>query len=166
MAWFNKNGPPRNGLKWKSDEIIQLLEEVSYKSITDIAKIHERTPNSITAKLNSLAADYFFNDNKSIDEITELVGLPKSAVDAAIQKRILENKEAANKPKAKEKAKEPKVNAKKVEPDAEIESEIEDPMAEIQEEILEILKDIQFMMRKMLDNKPKKLKTPSPVISM
>jgi hypothetical protein len=161
MAWFNKNGPPRNGVKWKSDEIIQLLEEVSYKSITDIAKIHERTPNSITAKLNSLAADYFFNDNKSIDEIVELVGLPKPAVDAAIQKRILENKEA-NKPKAKEKAKEPKVNAKKVEPDAETESEIEDPMAEI----LEILKDIQFMMRKMLDNKPKKLKTPSPVISM
>ena len=162
MAWFNKNGPPRNGLKWKSDEIIQLLEEVSYKSITDIAKIHERTPNSITAKLNSLAADYFFNDNKSIDEIVELVGLPKSAVDAAIQKRILENKEA-NKTKDKEpkaKDKEPKVNAKKVEPDAETESE--DPMAEI----LEILKDIQFMMRKMLDNKPKKLKTPSPVISM
>jgi hypothetical protein len=162
MAWFNKNGPPRNGLKWKSDEIIQLLEEVSYKSITDIAKIHERTPNSITAKLNSLAADYFFNDNKSIDEIVELVGLPKSAVDAAIQKRILENKEA-NKTKDKEPkatAKEPKVNAKKVEPDAETESE--DPMAEI----LEILKDIQFMMRKMLDNKPKKLKTPSPVISM
>jgi predicted subunit of tRNA(5-methylaminomethyl-2-thiouridylate) methyltransferase len=162
MAWFNKNGPPRNGLKWKSDEILQLLEEVSYKSITDIAKIHERTPNSITAKLNSLAADYFFNDNKSIDEIVELVGLPKSAVDAAIQKRILENKEA-NKTKDKEPkatAKEPKVNAKKVEPDAETESE--DPMAEI----LEILKDIQFMMRKMLDNKPKKLKTPSPVISM
>jgi len=162
MAWFNKNGPPRNGLKWKSDEILQLLEEVSYKSITDIAKIHERTPNSITAKLNSLAADYFFNDNKSIDEIVELVGLPKSAVDAAIQKRILENKEA-NKTKDKEpkaKDKEPKVNAKKVEPDAETESE--DPMAEI----LEILKDIQFMMRKMLDNKPKKLKTPSPVISM
>ena len=160
MAWFNKNGPPRNGAKWKSDEIIQLLEEVSYKSITDIAKIHERTPNSITAKLNSLAADYFFNDNKSIDEITELVGLPKSAVDAAIQKRILENKEA-NKPKAKEKEK-PTVNPKKVEPDVETESETEDPMAEI----LEILKDIQFMMRKMLDNKPKKLKTSSPVISM
>ena len=162
MAWFNKNGPPRNGLKWKSDEIIQLLEEVSYKSINDIAKIHERTPNSITAKLNSLAADYFFNDNKSIDEIVELVGLPKSAVDAAIQKRILENKEA-NKTKDKEpkaKDKEPKINAKKVEPDAETESE--DPMSEI----LEILKDIQFMMRKMLDNKPKKLKTPSPVISM
>lgn len=80
--------PSRRGQPWIDDEIQNLLQAVRKKeSIEQIAQKHERTPGGIRARLRELAADYYFNDNRPIDEIMKFTGLDAETISDAISKR-------------------------------------------------------------------------------
>jgi len=82
------NYPIRMGKIWQDDEVTQLLTSVqNRKSISEIAKEHERTQGGITSKLRGLAADYFINDQKSIGDIMKLTGLGRDIIIEAIEKK-------------------------------------------------------------------------------
>lgn len=84
--------PARMGQKWTDDEVIKLLSSIqSKKSIKDIAAEHERTVGAINAQRRRLAADYWFNDKKPIDEICILTGLTKDDIEEAIHRRATSN---------------------------------------------------------------------------
>lgn len=83
--------PARHGNPWFPEEIQQLLQEVRKKeTISEIASKHERTPGGIRSKLRQLAADYYFNDNRPLDEIMKFTGLDKETIADAISKRQYE----------------------------------------------------------------------------
>jgi predicted DNA-binding protein YlxM (UPF0122 family) len=80
--------PLYNGKTWVDEEAIQLLTEIRQKkSISEIAEIHKRTNGAITSKLRALAADYYSNDNKSIDDIMKLTGLERDVIVDTIRRR-------------------------------------------------------------------------------
>ena len=80
--------PSRRGQPWIDDEIQNLLQAVRKKeSIEQIAQKHERTPGAIRSRLRELAADYYFNDNRPIDEIMKFTGLDAETISDAISKR-------------------------------------------------------------------------------
>ena len=80
--------PSRRGQPWLDDEIQNLLQAVRKKeSIEQIAQKHERTPGGIRSRLRELAADYYFNDNRPIDEIIKFTGLDAETISDAISKR-------------------------------------------------------------------------------
>jgi hypothetical protein len=82
--------PSRIGLPWKDEELIQLLTSVkNNENIQEIAKKHKRTEAGIISRLRVLAAEYYINDDKSIEEIKVITGLDKDSIIAAIQKREL-----------------------------------------------------------------------------
>ena len=82
--------PSRIGLPWKDEELIQLLTSVkNNENIHEIAKKHKRTEAGIISRLRVLAAEYYTNDDKSIEEIKVITGLDKDSIIAAIQKREL-----------------------------------------------------------------------------
>ena len=79
------------GKSWKDDEIAQLLSEVQKKmSHDDIAEAHGRTVGSISSRLKTIAADYYFNDEMPIDKIIRYTRLTPSEVADAISKRQYE----------------------------------------------------------------------------
>ena len=60
----------RRGKKWDYDEVLQLLSSIrKKKSIEDIAIEHQRTIGAINSERRKLAADYWFNDKRPIEEI-------------------------------------------------------------------------------------------------
>lgn len=79
------------GKSWKDEEIIKLLSNVQ-KGLThsQISENHARTVGSITSKLKAMAADYYFNDERPIDEIKKYTGLSVEAISEAISKRQYE----------------------------------------------------------------------------
>jgi hypothetical protein len=80
--------PSRRGQPWSDDEIQNLLQAVRKKeSIEQIAQKHERTPGGIRSRLRELAAEYYFNDNRPIDEIMKFTGLDAETISDAISKR-------------------------------------------------------------------------------
>jgi hypothetical protein len=80
--------PSRAGAPWKDEELIQLLTSVKNKeSIQEIAKKHSRTEGGIISRLRYLAAEYYVNDDKSIEEIKVITGLDKESIIDAIQRR-------------------------------------------------------------------------------
>ena len=106
--------PSRLGAAWKDEELIQLLTSVKNKeSIQDIAKKHSRTEGGIRSRLRVLAAEYYTNDDKSIDEIKAITGLDKESIIDAIQKRewadLQKEKKAAQKNELQQLEAEPKV---------------------------------------------------------
>lgn len=83
--------PSRHGQPWSSEEIQNLLQGVRKKhTIPTIASEHERTSGSIRAKLRQLAADYYFNDNRPLEEIMKFTGLDSETIADAIAKRQYE----------------------------------------------------------------------------
>ncbi len=52
-----------------------------------IALNHERTPDAIKAQLKKMAAEYWFHDWRTVEDIVRITGLTKKAVEAAIQYR-------------------------------------------------------------------------------
>jgi hypothetical protein len=86
-----KNPPTNLGKKWSDSEIQQLLQGVKQKkTCNELAEIHQRTPGSISSRLRQLAADYYFNDNRPLDEIMKFTGLDKETILDAISKRQYE----------------------------------------------------------------------------
>ena len=80
--------PSRMGQLWSKDEISKLLASIQEnKSIEAIAVEHERTHNSIISYLRKIAADYYFNDKKTIDEIIKVTHLTKDQIEDAIKRR-------------------------------------------------------------------------------
>ena len=80
--------PARKGLTWKGEEVVKLLTAVrKKKTIPEIALEHQRTEASITYKLRGLAADYYFNDNRPIEEIQKFTGLSEDIILEAIKRR-------------------------------------------------------------------------------
>ena len=80
--------PSRRGQPWLDDEIQNLLQAVRKKeSIEQIAQKHDRTPGGIRSRLRELAADYYFNDNRPIEEIMRFTGLDSETITDAISKR-------------------------------------------------------------------------------
>jgi len=80
--------PSRLGAPWKDEELIQLLTSVKNKeSIQEIAKKHSRTEGGIISRLRYLAAEYYINDDKTIEEIKVITGLDKESIIDAIQRR-------------------------------------------------------------------------------
>jgi len=87
----NKNHikyPARMGKKWEDDEVLKLLTSIkNNKSIPDIANEHERTITSINCQRRKLAADYWFNDKRPIEEIIKFTGLSEQEIEYEIKKR-------------------------------------------------------------------------------
>jgi len=80
--------PANMGKPWKDDEVLKLLKFIQKKkSILEIAQEHERTEGGIRSQLRGLAADYHFNENRSIEEIQKYTGLSKEEIEDTINRR-------------------------------------------------------------------------------
>ena len=78
----------RRGEPWSEDEIQKLLQAVRRKEThTQIALAHERTQGAIRSRLRELAADYYFNDNRPLDEIMKFTGLDAETISDTISRR-------------------------------------------------------------------------------
>ena len=88
--------PARLGKKWENEEVNKLLSSIrNKKSIADIATEHERTIGGINGRRKQMAADYWFNDKKSMEEIQNITGLSKGEIEEAIDRRsFTTNKES------------------------------------------------------------------------
>ena len=94
--------PARMGLTWQESEIQQLLQNVKRGlNFEQIADEHQRTRGSITAKLRELAADYYLNDERSIEDIKKFTGLDDEIIVDAIQRRQYATKLKEEKAKVK-----------------------------------------------------------------
>ena len=80
--------PARMGKKWDDDEVLKLLKSIQKrKSVSEIAKEHQRTEGAINSERRKLAADYWFNDKRSIEEIIKFTGLSRETIEDAIKRR-------------------------------------------------------------------------------
>jgi ATP-dependent DNA helicase PIF1 len=78
----------KKGKRWTDEEVIQLLTLVRKKeSHESIAKTLGRTPGAVHSHLKKLAAEYYENDAMSIETIQKMVGLSRSVIEEAIQKK-------------------------------------------------------------------------------
>jgi len=86
--------PERLGEVWTDAEIMQLLISIRKKKwIKDIAAEHQRTTGGINAQRKKMAAQYWFNDNRSIEDIEKFTGLSKTQIERTI-KRLTEKAQA------------------------------------------------------------------------
>ena len=122
---------PKNTLSnanksWTAEDTNKLLNFIQHKkSISEIAIELERTDNSITKRLQVLAAQYWFLDKLNIDDIIKTTNLSKKQVINAI---------ASHSIKMEQKAK--NISIKKDEVKASVETSDT-------KQIIELLKDIQ-----------------------
>jgi hypothetical protein len=139
------------GKSWSEEEIVKLLACVQKKmNHPDIAEKHARTENSILCQLKSIAADYYFNDERPLADIMKYTGLSVEQVSDAISKRQYRNDMAEKK---KEKA--PIRTSQVVKMDKVLDSPTEDvPRKGTRDEfytaiseLLVVAKDIQRMMK-------------------
>jgi hypothetical protein len=78
------------GTKWTEEEETQLLSEINKNmKYKDIAIIHNRTINGISARVKHIAYQ-LYQKNNTIDEIMRITKLSKDQFDDAIKRR--ENK--------------------------------------------------------------------------
>ena len=78
-----------HGMKWSDDETIKLLKSIQKKkSIYDIAIEHQRTINAIEHQRRRLATQYWFNDQRPIEQIIKFTGLSKEQIESAIKNSI------------------------------------------------------------------------------
>lgn len=136
------------GKAWTEEEIVKLLACVQKKmSYSDIAKKHSRTDTSIIFQLKSIAADYYFNDERPLADIMKYTGLSPEQVGDAIAKRQYRNNMAEKKKETKE-----TVNpaVKKDIPDSSTQAPVKgtrDEFYNVISELLDVVKDIQRMMK-------------------
>jgi hypothetical protein len=80
--------PVRMGKKWEDDEVLQLLTSIQKKKpILEIASEHQRTIGAINSERRKLAADYWFNDKRPMEEIIKFTGLTREQIEDAIKSR-------------------------------------------------------------------------------
>jgi hypothetical protein len=74
------------GKQWSDEEVRRLLSAINKKkSVKQIAADHERTPTAIKAQLKKMAAEYWFHDWRTVDDIMIFTGLTRKEVEAAIK---------------------------------------------------------------------------------
>ena len=79
--------PVRMGMPWAEEEVVQLLGSIKKKqSIEAIAAEHERTVGGIKSQLKRMAAEYYLNDGRTIEEIGKFTGLTTQQINDAIKK--------------------------------------------------------------------------------
>ena len=124
------SGKPANvGKPWTEEEIKKLLAGVSKGcSMNTLAINHQRTVGGITGRLREMAADYYCNNEMSIEKIQKFTGLSKEDIAESISRRTWKEEQAKNRPTKAPKARQP--------------SEPNDL-----KEVLEILKDIQTTLK-------------------
>ena len=85
--------PERMGMKWEDEEVLKLLSSIKQKkSIEEISLEHKRTIGGINSQRKKIAAEYYFNDKKTIEEIMKYTGLTKEEIEDTIErKNILNN---------------------------------------------------------------------------
>ncbi len=75
------NETSRAGLKWEPNEDDQMLSLVSEgKSVTDIAKVLQRTEGSIKTRLVIYALNRMQNDSLSLAQAAEMINLQESDI--------------------------------------------------------------------------------------
>lgn len=63
-------------IPWKFNEVNVLLRKVKEDSTLEtLTRIHRRSPESIKAKLNTLAADYYFTNQDIFKQIQNITGI-------------------------------------------------------------------------------------------
>jgi ATP-dependent exoDNAse (exonuclease V) alpha subunit len=98
------------GVRWTSEEVIQLVKEIKGKSsIKEISKIHQRTEGSIIAKLLSVASSYVIdgqdikdvaiNLNLSVSDIKDHIEKNKNKKKIVIKEKEKEENEIIDPPK-------------------------------------------------------------------
>jgi predicted mannosyl-3-phosphoglycerate phosphatase (HAD superfamily) len=66
----------RMGATWSDEETLSLLTKIQRgKTIYEIALKHQRNDGEIRSKLYELAAQYYYYDNRRVDEIKTFTGL-------------------------------------------------------------------------------------------
>jgi hypothetical protein len=76
------------GKPWTDEEVVQLLASIKKKkSIEDIAAEHQRTVGGINGQRKRLAIDYYFNDDRTIEQIGKFTGLTEEQIKDAISKQ-------------------------------------------------------------------------------
>jgi ATP-dependent DNA helicase PIF1 len=76
------------GKAWSDEEVMGLLKSIrAKKSIESIALEHRRTEGSIRSRLRQIAADYYFNNNMSIEDIKKYTGLSEISINDIITRR-------------------------------------------------------------------------------
>ena len=132
--------PANIGKAWLDDEVIRLLKSVKAKKThKDIAEEHGRTLGGIVSKLKGIAADYYFGDQRSLDDIQRFTGLDKETISDAISKREWQNSVKEAKAKPPKKTSEPTVN---------VSVKAGEPTIA---EVYELLKDIQKTLKVLVE---------------
>lgn len=149
----------RKGKKWEDDEVLKLLTSIQKKkSVADIAAEHERSPSAINAQRKKLAADYWFNDKKSIEYISKWTGLSKGEIEEAVERRQLKDQSRTEHADAKNSLKEKKgpsfVNSnKKMQASLELEvSELKDEVKNLKAQLCEIQKGLKPVIKRNVVN--------------
>ena len=94
--------PARMGQGWDDDEVLKLLTSIQKKKpIETIAMEHERTVGGIRSRIRKVAADYHFNDHRSLEEIQKYSGLTKEEIEDVIRRREIKNTSSKQKKKLK-----------------------------------------------------------------
>lgn len=93
----------RRGQRWHDDEVLKLLTLVRSKtSIREIAHEHQRSISAINLKLRSLAADYYYYEHRSIQEIQKFTGLKPDEIKNAIEIRRSKEEQSIEETKEQE----------------------------------------------------------------
>ncbi len=80
--------PTNCGKRWTDSENEQLLKCIQDKiNIHEIAGRHERTVGGIRSQIRKLAADFWYVQKKSMEEITCLTGLTETEIKDTIERR-------------------------------------------------------------------------------
>jgi hypothetical protein len=145
--------PANMGKAWLDDEVVRLLKSVKAKKThKDIAEEHGRTLGGIVSKLKGIAADYYFGDQRSIDDIQRFTGLDKETISDAISKREWQN--SVKEEKAKARGPTTKTHVVKV-PKESNEPIMNTPLVKAGEptiaEVYELLKDIQKTLKVLVE---------------
>ena len=135
------------GKAWSEEEIIKLLACVQKKmNHVDIAEKHARTENSILCQLKSIAADYYFNDERPLADIVKFTGLSAEQISDAIAKRQYRNDTAEKKKEAKASVN-PAIKMNVLDSSDVPRKGTRDEFYNVISELLDVAKDIQRMMK-------------------
>jgi hypothetical protein len=75
----------RRGKTWTEEEELELLRAVRRKEThAMMATRHERTEGGIYSHLKRLACRYYFNENRSLEEIEKFTGLSQDIIQQTI----------------------------------------------------------------------------------
>ena len=80
--------PSKLGEKWSDEEESKLRQAIKMGiPKNEISKTLGRTIGGINSQRRKIAAEYYFNDKKQIDEIMKITGLTKEEIEDTIERR-------------------------------------------------------------------------------